>query len=87
MSRGIIYLIIAIVNFVLFMLHRKLYRANENTRKSWAIATIAFPFGISLAAWEVWLDKDPSGFWGMLVILISGIIMLFLNREKEGNKK
>ncbi len=83
MSTGIIFSAVGVLNFLLFLVHRRVFKQYQKARGIWALATIAFPIGSSLAQWEKWLDTDRWGFLGAAVILITGLAMLLVNQWRE----
>lgn len=82
MPSGVVYLLIAVISLVLFLIYRRIYKNSITTRKHWAGAMIGGSIGILFASWKVWLDSnDLTGFWGIAVIFLTGIIMLMINRN------
>ena len=88
MPKGIPYFFIALVNFVLFIIHKHKYGKAGGVRKTWSAVTIGFSLGTVLASWEAWFDnRDVTGFLGAAILFLTGVIMIFLNRHSDKNVK
>ncbi len=87
MSKEIWFIIAALVNFLVFVIHLKAYRKNGNSsRKSWGSATIGVGLGLSLTYWPAWIygvSKDFTALWMTLVIVGSGIAMCIINSASK----
>jgi len=84
MPPEIILIITAVINFILFLLHVKVYKKSRSKfRSSWISGTFGAGIGICFAllpAWIYGVSKDFTILWTAVVIWGTAIIMLYINK-------
>lgn len=76
-------IIAAIINFILFLLHVKVYKKSRSKfRSTWASGTFGAGIGFCFArlpAWIYGISKDYTTLWTAVVIWGTAIIMFYIN--------
>jgi cyanate permease len=79
------WILAAVINLVLFLLHSQAYKsAGCSLRMGWTAITIGAGFGYVLADFPEWiygLSNDYSKLWVAIVIWITGAVMILVSHK------
>jgi|GEM_PF-4964470 len=77
------FILVVLVNLLLFIIHKLIYKTHRDFRKNWIRATIAFGagFGFHDIIFRIYsVSKDYSTLLISVIIVACGFVMIIVNR-------